>query len=540
MSRDRTSGPSAPSWYATQALGSDRDSYDRHAEAATVYRTLFEDLMENLPWGLAVIDRETGRVIRVNMAMLRIMEAPRDELVGSLYLDCVAPEDRARVQDYYRRRILGDPTLPKNYEMLMLTWGGERRVVDFHVDPVRFSDVLIVLMRDLTEEKLFHEPLVHIQKMEGMSALVGRISHEFNNLLASVLGHASILHKRVQGDAEAESLTRRIEQAAGKTRDVLGQLLELGGGRGAFFDRIAGEVLADRLEQVIEGIRGFGEVEISFEASKELWPIRGDLNLLIQAILEVVHNALDALDGSGRIRIVIENRGVDETKDVPPGLDASEVVAVVIEDDGPGIPMELRRRVVEPYFTTRDDVRHDGLGLTKVFNAVREFDGALDVGEAAIGGARLTLFIPRGPDPSSSLPAVVESESDDDEVAAEPLVLVVDDKSYIGEMIVEMLEPHGIRVRNFSNPKEGLDEIRRGDLVPDVLIVDARMPGMDGRELTLAVREILAEVPILMISGYTGASVLDDEAARELSGFIKKPFSVDTLLKAVLPLLGKE
>lgn len=537
MSRDRTSEPPPPSWHELQTLGKDRASFDRQAEAANAYQAIFNDFVTNLPWGLVVVDSGTGNLLHVNEAMARLMDTVREDLTGTLYLEHVAPEDRARVSDYHKRRVLGDPTLPRNYEMLLQTSAGERRVVDVHLDVVRFSDALVLLMRDLTQEKLFREPLVHLQKMEGMSALVGRIAHEFNNLLASVLGHASMLHRRVQGDAEAESLTRRIEHAAGKARDVLGQLLELGGGRGSFFGKIAGEVLVGRLEQVLEGIRGFGNVEISLESPKDLWPIRGDLNLLIQAILEVVHNALDALDGSGRIRILLENRGVDETKDVPPEMDASEVVAVVIEDNGPGIPLELRTRIVEPYFTTRDDVRHDGLGLTMVFNAVREFDGALDVGEASIGGARLTLFIPRGPDPSSNLPAVVES---DDEVAAQPLVLVVDDKSYIGEMIVEMLEPHGIRVRHFSNPKEALDEIREGALVPDLLIVDVRMPGMDGRELTLAVREILAEVPILMTSGYTGSSVLDGEAAKTLSGFIKKPFSVNTLLDAVLPLLGRE
>ena len=535
MSRDQTS-EAPPSWHELQALGKERGSYDRQAEAATAYQTIFNDFMTNLPWGLTVVDSRTGNLLHVNEALARLLDTGREELTGTRYLVHVAPEDRARVEDYHRRRILGDPTLPRNYEMLLQTPSGERRVVDIHVDSVRFSDALVILMRDLTQEKLFHEPLVHLQKMEGMSALVGRIAHEFNNLLASVLGHASLLHQRVQGDAEAEGLTQRIEQAAGKARDVLSQLLELGGGRGSLFDRIAGEVLVDRLEQVLEGIRGFGDVEISLKATKDLWPIRGDLNLLIQAILEVINNALDALDGSGRIRILLENRRVDEAMDIPAGVDASEVVAVVIEDDGPGIPLELRSRIVEPYFTTRDDVRHDGLGLTMVFNAVREFDGTLDVGEASIGGARLTLYIPRGPDPSSNLPAVVEHH---DEVATEPLVLVVDDKSYIGEMIVEMLEPQGIRVQHRVDPQKALDEVRRGDLIPDLLIVDALMPGMDGRELALAVREILAAVPILLTSGYTGSSILDGEAAKTLSGFIKKPFSVDTLLDAVLPLLGR-
>ncbi|MFH1529592.1 MAG: PAS domain S-box protein [Pseudomonadota bacterium] len=240
MDGDRTAKTALPSWYEVQRLGRDRGSFDQHAEAARVYRGLFESLLEGLQAGVAIIDNGTGALIFINGALARILGGEQAEILGTHYLEHVAPEDRERIRDYHRRRILGDPTLPPRYEMLLTTRGDERRVVDFSMGPIRFSDAIVVFMRDVTEEKLYHEPLIHLQKMEGMSNLVGRIAHEFNNLLASVLGHTSLLKSRIGGDGDLEPLVLRVEQATLRAREVLGQLLELGGGRGTFFNRISG------------------------------------------------------------------------------------------------------------------------------------------------------------------------------------------------------------------------------------------------------------------------------------------------------------
>ncbi|MFH1529591.1 MAG: ATP-binding protein [Pseudomonadota bacterium] len=267
------------------------------------------------------------------------------------------------------------------------------------------------------------------------------------------------------------------------------------------------------------------------------WPIRGDLNLLMQAVLELVGNAVDVLTAGGRIRVRLENRDLSESTDAPAGAPPGRVLAITVEDDGPGIPLELRGRVVEPYFTTREDARHDGLGLTKVFNTALQFDGSMEVGATPGGGARVTLYIPRGPDPDANLPVVLEAEPIIGEVL---LVLVVDDQAYIGEMIAYMLEPQGIEVRTLLDPNEALSAMESGEIEPQLLIVDARMPGMDGRALALRVHALRPALPIVMTSGFTGVSTMDHEVGGILSGFLKKPFTVGRLLETVLPLLGRE
>lgn len=526
-----------PSWYAVQRLGREPGSDEATDIPETIHRDLFEGFIGGLSIGVVVIDSRSGLLVYANDALGRILAAEPQELLGTQYLDHVAPEDRERIGDYHRRRIQGDPTLPVRYEMLLSSRTGDRRVVDIQISPVRFSDAIMVLMRDVTEEKLFHEPLVHMQKMEGMSDLVGRIAHEFNNLLATVLGHTSLLRSRIGGAGELDDLVQQVEQSTRKARDVMGQLLELGGGRGSFFDRISGDALASRLDQVLAGFPGTAGVSVSLHVPEEPWPVRGDLSLLMQAVLEIVGNATDALEGRGRIGIRIENQDLSERTDAPPGAPPGEVLAISVEDDGPGIPLELRARVVEPYFTTRNEGRHDGLGLTRVFNIAQEFDGALEIGESPSGGGRVTLYIPRGPDPDANLPAVLEVGP---VLGRDQLVLVVDDQEYIGEMIEQMLEARNVAVRAMSDPREALLAMEDGAVSPALLIVDARMPGMDGRELALRARRLFPELPIVMTSGFTGVTAMDGEAAGVLSGFIQKPFTMDALLDVVLPLLGRE
>jgi two-component system, cell cycle sensor histidine kinase and response regulator CckA len=527
---DRTTSEALPSWSELQALG-------RGAGVETIYRNLFEGFIGGIPVGVVVIDSQSGAMIHANEAMGRILDAGLDGIIGTHYLDHVAPEDRERIGDYHRRRLLGDPTLPDRYEMLLSTRKGARRVVDFQVAPVRFSDAIMVLLRDVTEEKLYHEPLVHMQKMAGMSDLVGRIAHEFNNLLASVLGHTSLLRRRIGDDGDLDVLVCRVEQATQKAREVMGQLLELGGGGGSFFDRISGAALVERLEQLVRRPPGAKGAEVILDISEVPWPVRGDLNLLTQAILELIANAADAAGESGRIRVRLENLDLAERTDAPAAAPPGEVLAISVEDDGPGIPLELRARVVEPYFTTRGEARHDGLGLTQVFNTAQEFDGVLEIGDAAGGGARVTLYLPRGPDPDANLPALLETCPQN---GAEPKVLVVDDQEYIGEMIEQMLETRQVAVCSMSDPAAALAAIESGSVDPDLLIVDAKMPGMDGRDLALRVRAIRPDLPIVMTSGYTGTTAMDDRAAKVLSGFLKKPFTVDTLFEMVLPLLGRD
>ena len=503
---------------------------------AAADQALFRALIGGLPLGVAVIETRTGSLVYVNDALARILCIEADGAIGTSYLEHVAPEDRERIRDYHRRRILGDPTLPTRYEMLLTTPGDERRVVELVAGPIRFSDTLMLLMRDVTEQKLYHEPLVHMQKIEGLSDLVGRIAHEFNNLLASILGHTSLLRSRVRDDADLEPLVRRVEGAAQKAREVLGELLELGGGRGSFFDRIPGEVLEDRLKQVLEGMRAPKGPGIVLEVPEEPWPIRGDLNLLTQAVFELISNGVDAAGPGGRIRVGVANLDLSEHTEAPPGAPPGEVIAISVEDDGPGIPLELRRRVVEPYFSTREEARHDGLGLTKVFHVEQELEGAMEIGVSALGGGRVTLYIPRGPHPDANLPALLEADPAGGEV---PLVLVVDDQDYIGEMIEQMLETRRIAVRCILDPVEALSAIEAGEVLPDLLIVDVRMPGMDGRELVLRLRRSAPDLPIVMTSGFTGVTAMDDEVAGLISGFLKKPFTVKMLLALVLPLLGR-
>ncbi|MBM4371400.1 MAG: response regulator, partial [Deltaproteobacteria bacterium] len=177
-----------------------------------------------------------------------------------------------------------------------------------------------------------------------------------------------------------------------------------------------------------------------------------------------------------------------------------------------------------------------GLGLTLVWSIARELDGVLRLEDSPWGGARATLLLPRGPSPDAGLPVPLSAVGVPREA---PMILVVDDQAFIGELIQEMLEPQGFRVETVTDPRVALQGLRGGALRPDLLLVDARMPDLDGRELAVAVHRQRPGLPIVLVSGYTGPSEVDGEAVKALAGFLRKPFTVDALLDVVRPLLGR-
>jgi two-component system, cell cycle sensor histidine kinase and response regulator CckA len=263
------------------------------------------------------------------------------------------------------------------------------------------------------------------------------------------------------------------------------------------------------------------------ERPQQAFPVELPATGFDQILLNLVANARDAIDHTGRIDIVVRRGG----SDVPASLPPADYVAIDVVDDGHGIPASLRPQVTEPFFTTR--AHGTGLGLAIVGGLVQRAGGALDLGDVPEGGTRATVYLPmseKSPVISGgATPAVLRGNGE--------VVLVVDDDPVVRGTIALLTGRGGYTVVEAQSAWDALEALRTNPAVR-LVMADVRMPVMSGAELLHAVRSLYPSLPVLLMSGYSPAQ-LDEASRRSADGFLLKPFEHRDLLQLLAEVLER-
>jgi len=258
--------------------------------------------------------------------------------------------------------------------------------------------------------------------------------------------------------------------------------------------------------------------------------MRGDSLRLEEAFLNVLLNAAEACqDASGLIRIRASL--ASSLPDASEPRSNGDFVRIDIEDNGHGIPPENLPRIFEPFFTTKTEGKHTGLGLTAAFGIIRDHGGAIVVDSRSGRGTVVSVFLPLGNEPSSLVPATIEGRPP-------RRILVVDDQEFVGEMLRDVLEANGFAAIYESSSKRALQNWRLSKNKADLILVDLKMPEMDGRQFIREIRKLGGSVPIVALSGYSEAHQDDAELMNMTNWYIKKPFTNDELIETVENLLS--
>lgn len=354
------------------------------------------------------------------------------------------------------------------------------------------------------------------QRLEAIGTLAGGVAHDFNNLvfgvklLAAELGvHETDPHRR----ASLALIDDITERAAMLTRSLLGFAR-----RGKH--RAAPVAIDDLLVGMYELLRRtLSGVTVSFHASAaNRGTVIGDRAQLEQVVMNLTVNAAEAIAETGRPgRIEVRTR--------------TEGDAVVLEvaDDGPGIPADLRDRVFEPYFTTKTPERGTGLGLSTVFGIIENHGGTIQIASGLGGrGTTMRVRLPAGHVIAPTPEPVVEREVP----PGSGTVLVVDDDALVRRSVAAALRGLGYDTVEAEDGAEAVDVYREKRGLRAV-VLDMVMPGMNGRATHAAMRAVNPDVPVLLMSGHTIneeiQAVLDEGA----SGFLSKPYSVETLARSL-------
>jgi signal transduction histidine kinase/CheY-like chemotaxis protein len=401
------------------------------------------------------------------------------------------------------------------------------------------SAVAIAIGETLERERIQTE-FMQVQKMQTIGRLAGGIAHDFNNLLTVVLGHMeAALDMAPAGAGELREELDHIGTAARRGASLTNQLLAFSR-KQLLQERVVD--LGTELVRVEPMLRRLtpSRIDLSIDAGAHPVPVRLDPAKLDQVLLNLVVNAVDAIDGAGRIEIRIESRALAEREALalPWKAAAGSFVVLVVRDSGAGMSDEVRDRIFEPFFTTKPEGEGTGLGLSMVFGFVKQSRGHIFVDSTPGEGSAFHLLFPELPGlEMQSAPAAGGATPDPDadvhppaEHAAEgnprggATILLVEDEDAVRSVLRQVLERGGHRVIEAGDGEEALRIAAREGQRIDVVLTDVIMPLMGGATLLRSLREAHPELPVILMSGYSRREVTH-EVLSLARHFLRKPFS---------------
>ena len=423
------------------------------------------------------------------------------------------------------------------------TPGGTPRMTQWRLTPYQQPDLGLVVVEDITahherdreqrrelayqisERERTEAELLQAQKMDALGQLTGGIAHDFNNLLTTIISGLDMIELAADS-GKLERLGRYIDAASSSaTRAAALTQRMLAFARKQPLDPQPFDVgqRVHSLEDLLR--RTIGEnIELEFELGEEPLVALADPNQFESVVLNLVINARDALGGNGLIRI----RGERTTVEGDYSLAAGDYISVKVMDNGSGIEAHLLKKVFEPFFTTKPQGEGTGLGLSMTYGFARQSGGVARISSEPGAGTEVELLLPLG----DAAKIEVAGERGETPVGRFERILVVDDTDSVRQMVQDMLREAGYEVIAVADARQALRELRDDEGIA-LLLSDVGLPGMNGRELADAARELRPRLPVLFITGYTERAAVRNEFLGPGMGLLPKPFNLSELLRAV-------
>ncbi|WP_019903666.1 PAS domain S-box protein [Methylobacterium sp. 77] len=501
-------------------------------EAETVLRTTARertterDLVWRASRDLLVICGFDGIYRAVNPAWTEMLGWPAETLVGARFDDFIHPDDKeaaAQAVDLLRSGAVLD-----NLDIRQPTADGGERWISWNAIPQ--GDHFYAAGRDVTERKALEEQLRQSQKLEAVGQLTGGVAHDFNNLLTVIRSSTDLLRRPDLPEERRRRYVDAISDTVTRAAKLTGQLLAFARRQSLspeVFDVARGVASVADMVGTLTGARIQVETQIDTGRDADGQPlgclIDADPSQFDTALVNMVVNARDAMDGEGRLTIRVRRASIIPAIRAHPRI-RGDYVAVSVSDTGSGIAPEMLDRIFEPFFTTKGVGQGTGLGLSQVFGFAKQSGGEVAV-ESRLGqGTTFTLYLPRAPgeavvaEPVQEPPALAESHG--------TRVLVVEDNAEVGAFATQALQELGYVTLWAMDAQQALDALARDPSGFEVVFSDVVMPGMNGIDLAQAIKRKWPAMPVVLTSGYS--HVLAEEGSHGFE-LLRKPYSVADL-----------
>ncbi|OQY44994.1 MAG: hypothetical protein B6240_09465 [Desulfobacteraceae bacterium 4572_87] len=504
----------------------------------------FRDLFDSITDLIYSQDLD-GRFISANHAMSSVFGYERDAFLGRRASEFMKPEMRPFFESEYLKKIK-----TKGYVegvTVYFTKNGKKIYIEYHsslVEPEDGTSYISGSGRDVTERVLSQRKIKHLQKqivqsqkMEAMGLMAGGVAHDLNNILSGIVSYPELLLMGLPEDSPLKKPIKTIHEAGKRAADVVADLLTMARGVATgkevlnLNDTVEEYVLSPEhlnLETVSTTVR------FKTQLAADLLNINGSVTHIRKALMNLVINASEAIEGSGTVTVATTNRYLDEPLKGYEAVRAGEYAMLTVSDDGSGISPGDLERIFEPFYTKKVMGRSGtGLGLAVVWNTVLEHHGYIHV-ETGCAGTVFELYFPVTRDEKVSEKEPVPLK---DYLGHGEKILVVDDEERQREIACSMLAKLGYEAEAVQSGEAAVQYVKERPV--DLIVLDMIMPGgMNGRE---TYREILKIHPLqkaIIASGYAKTEEVDRAEKLGVGHFIKKPYTLEKIGIAVREELG--
>ncbi|MBN2322455.1 MAG: PAS domain S-box protein [Spirochaetes bacterium] len=493
--------------------------------------------IERMPIGLIMYDTDL-QIHTWNPAAEKIFGFTKEEAMRkNPYELIVPPEARDHVDAITSRLIEGE--MDANSTNENITKGGRRILCEWTNTPLKDGSGKVIgilaMVRDITEKHTLEKQLQQAQKLEAVGRLTGGVAHDFNNTLSAIIGYTDYILRKLDTKDENRQYLQEIKKAGERAAALTYQLLAFSRKQVLKPEVVDINGLVTDLEKMIRRIIG-EDIILAVKLQTDIGRIRADPSQVEQVIMNLVINARDAMKTGGKLTIetsdvLLDRDYADHHITVQPG----SYVMLAVSDDGEGIDRETQEHIFEPFFTTKEN-KGTGLGLATVYGIVKQSGGNIWVYSEPGRGTTFKIYLPRV---DEGVVSKKEAERVMETLKGTETVLVVEDEYTVRNMISLVLKSYGYTVFEAGNGPEAIDIFNKHKEQVDLLLTDAIMPKMNGKELAERVTAINPHIKVLYSSGYTDNIIVQHGILEEGINFLQKPFAPSLLLRTVRTVLDK-
>ncbi|WP_213957808.1 PAS domain-containing protein [Variovorax sp. dw_954] len=375
---------------------------------------------------------------------------------------------------------------------------------------------------DVDARRRTEAAMQQMQRLEAVGTLAGGVAHDFNNILAVILGFGEASMKHTRPGSRMRRDLERILSAGERGRALVERIL-------AFSRSSVGARIVVNMESVVAESLAMIEAtrppNVGLHARLESGhaTMIGDPTQVHQVLMNLATNGMQAMPSGGSLQVGLTCESLAQermatTGPLPPG----EYVVLCVRDSGAGIDPAIRDKIFDPFFTTKDVGTGTGLGLSLVHGIVTELGGAIDVSSELEVGSAFTVYVPRS---GETAPGQKEEKALPLARGKNERILVVDDEESLVQLSSNMLAELGYRPAAFTSAEKALEVFRLDPDSFDAVITDLRMPHMSGLMLISALRGLPSEVPVLLVSGFLAGTAADQARDAGADILLTKPLS---------------
>ncbi len=476
----------------------------------------------------AIVTLDENVVVKdMNGGAEKIFDCRLEDLLGIPFSDLIAEADREAFRQYMTQLEQGDA--PHGIDVEGRCPGGKSLFLHISLSALTMSGerLTIGVIRDVTVQKTLDEENARKTKLESIGVLAGGIAHDFNNILSGISGYLELARHALDNPEKLQHFLSSSAKAVVRASHLTQQLLTFS--RGGDPVRENADIIEVIRESVEFSLHG-SSIVCHYELDESIRPVCIDSGQISQVLQNLVINAKLAMPDGGELFVVCENcKGIEE---LPPAGD-DDYIKISIRDTGCGIPDEMKKKIFDPYFTTRED--GSGLGLALSYSIIRKHGGHIFVHSHSGQGACFTFYLPATGGCFNS----GESHREPGEAGGitGKRVLVMDDDRVIREILQNMLQEMGADVITSCNGEEAValygDAMKHGRPV-DLMIMDLTVPGgLGGKDALAQIRRDDPHARAIVCSGYSNDPVMANYRDYGFCAALSKPYDFEQLGRAV-------